>query len=593
MCLSLCSDLKIMKKFFTIVILGLLWNGNVYSNTQVIKRTEKEIKLGVFKEDLKEIGKFKSIEYSPKGLFPENLKSFYSRSQKAQREISRIFIKQKHLLEKYPDQMMLGMAYFEFFYMQQLKDNKWILERFENKYPSLQTKKDIQKIYNLNKARTTMREALGLKIDDNPKKVLDSFYTMHLLFKQNKTEIVKLSKIEKEKITINKSISKELGSVKKITEKYQEQRLTKKEFEKQFKKNFKKLNISLKKGEKFKEYELISSLVIELPDLKEKNLSAAISGFRLAEFITKDLKKNNLPKRFNQDLSKADFTNFSEDQLQALGNITKFTKSNKNKKSNEIQIDILNLEDNGLPVNKLLDVYREDLNVSLESLNMQLASVEEMNKWALSDWANAWKSPIPTKVVDTTGIEVNLSDEQIEEVKAQLAMQNFREIINIEDFKDVISDDSLSDIQTTVSQVTESFSFSFTLDDFAEALGDLRGLDINNYADLTDLANAQYGANWSVEEYASAYQGNLDIIEALAEGSLSDFDAGALAEAAGSSLQDVADTIAAASAAGVSVDLDATFQGMGYDDFAAAVAAYNAQYGTNYTVEQAKSALGQ
>ena len=74
-----------MKKFFTIVILGLLWNGNVYSNTQVIKRTEKEIKLGVFKEDLKEIGKFKSIEYSPKGLFPENLKSFYSRSQKAQR----------------------------------------------------------------------------------------------------------------------------------------------------------------------------------------------------------------------------------------------------------------------------------------------------------------------------------------------------------------------------------------------------------------------------------------------------------------------------------------------------------------------------
>ena len=59
-------------------------------------------------------------------------------------------------------------------------------------------------------------------------------------------------------------------------------------------------------------------------------------------------------------------------------------------------------------------------------------------------------------------------------------MQNFREIIDIEDFKDVISDDSFSDIQATVSQATESFSFSFTLDDFAEALGDLRGLDINN-----------------------------------------------------------------------------------------------------------------
>ena len=570
-----------------------MWNENIYSDTKIIKRTEKEIKLGVFKEDLKKIGKYKAIEYSPKGLFPENLKSFYSRSQKAQDEISRIFIKQKGLLEKYPHQMMLGMAYFEFFYMQQLKDSKWTLERFENKYPSLQTKKSIQKIYNLNEARKTMREALGLKLDDNPKKALDAFFTMYLLFNQAKTETIKLSKIEKEKIMINKNMTKNLGSVRKITEKYQEQRLTKKEFQKEFKKNFKKLNDSLKKGEKFKEYELISSLIEEMPDLKEKNISAAISGFRLAEFITKDLKKNNLPKRFNQDLSQADFSDFSQDQLKALGEITKFTKLNKNIKSNEIQIDILNLEDNGLPVNKLLDVYREDLNVKLESLNMQLAAVEEMNKWALSDWANAWKSPIPTKVVNTSGIEINLSDEQIEEVKAQLAMQNFREIIDIDDFKDVISDDSLSDIQATVSQATNSFNFSFTLDDFAQALGDLRGLDINNYADLTDLANAQYGANWSVEEYASAYQGNLDVIEQLASGSLSDFDAGALAQAAGSSLQEVADTIAAASAAGVSVDLDATFQGMGYDDFAAAVAAYNAQYGTNYTVDQAKEALGQ
>ena len=270
-----------------------MWNGNIYSDTKIIKRTEKEIKLGVFKEDLKKIGKFKAIEYSPKGLFPENLKSFYSRSQKAQTEISRIFIKQKGLLEKYPDQMMLGMAYFEFFYMQQLKESKWTLERFENKYPSLQTKKNMQKIYNLNEARKTMREAIGLKIDDNPKKALDAFFSMYLLFNQAKTETIKLSKMEKEKIKINNNITKNLGSVRKITEKYHEQRLTKKEFQKKFKKNFKKLNNSLKKGEKFKEYELISSLIEEMPDLKEKNVSAAISGFRLAEFITKDLKKNS------------------------------------------------------------------------------------------------------------------------------------------------------------------------------------------------------------------------------------------------------------------------------------------------------------
>ena len=59
----------------------------------------------------------------------------------------------------------------------------------------------------------------------------------------------------------------------------------------------------------------------------------------------------------------------------------------------------------------------------------------------------------------------------------------------------------------------------------------------------------------------------------------------------GSSLQDVADTIAAASALGNS-RFGCNISGMGYDDFAAA-AAYNAQYGTNYTVDQAREALGQ
>ena len=139
----------------------------------------------------------------------------------------------------------------------------------------------------------------------------------------------------------------------------------------------------------------------------------------------------------------------------------------------------------------------------------------------------------------------------------------------------------------------ETFDFEFTLDDFAKSFGDTYGLDINNYADLTDLANAQYNENWSVKEYASAYQGNVDLINALQSGSISSFQAGEIAKAANNSLQEVAETIIACSSGGVSVDLDDTFQGMGYDSFADAVAAYNAQHGTSYTVEQAKDELGQ
>ena len=66
-----------------------------------------------------------------------------------------------------------------------------------------------------------------------------------------------------------------------------------------------------------------------------------------------------------------------------------------------------------------------------------------------------------------------------------------------------------------------------------------------------------------------------------------------MAASIGASLQDAADTIAAASAAGVSVDLEAAAAGLGYGSFADAVAAYNAEHGTNYTTETAKEALGQ
>ena len=83
------------------------------------------------------------------------------------------------------------------------------------------------------------------------------------------------------------------------------------------------------------------------------------------------------------------------------------------------------------------------------------------------------------------------------------------------------------------------------------------------------------------------------MVNALQSGSLSSFDAGQIAREANTSLQEVADTITAATSAGVSVDLEATAQGLGYGSFADAVNAYNAENGTNYTEAEAKEALGQ
>ena len=575
-----------LKEFFFLAILIIYPVDLIFA----AEKSEKEIKIGVFLEDLKDIGKFERIKKVPEGLFPDNLKSFHARATKSQSEVGRIFVQQKGLLEKYPDRLMLGMAYFEFFYMNELKAKKKTINRFEAKYPNIISYKDIQKIHNLNKARKTMREAVGLSLNDSPEKAVSIFYTMHKLFKQSELTVLKLNKDEKNKIKIHKNISKEVARAKSLSKKKLEKRILDKEFKKEFSKIEKKLSKALGKAEHIKEYELLSSFIIELSKLKDKP-SALNSGYRLADFILTDLKKNNLNKRFKHDLTKAKFDSFSQDQLINLGEITKATKLNKNKKSNEIQLDILNLENGGMPVNKLLDTYRKDLDVKLESLNLQLASSKEMSRWALSDWANAWKSPVPTKV-QKAGIEVSLSAEEIESVKAQLAMQNFQEILNIDEFKNLVENNSdLASLQDAIALDVKSFSF--TLDDFARALGDFKGFDINNYAELTALANAQHNANWSVEEYASAYQGHVDVINQLQSGDISSFDAGQIAMQVGSDIQEVADTIAAASAAGVSVDLDAVAQGAGYSSFADAVAAYNAQYGTNYTVESAKEALGQ
>ena len=73
---------------------------------------------------------------------------------------------------------------------------------------------------------------------------------------------------------------------------------------------------------------------------------------------------------------------------------------------------------------------------------------------------------------------------------------------------------------------------------------------------------------------------------------VSSFEAAQVARSLGASLQQVADTIAEAAAVGIGTDLEQAAAGLGYGSFADAVAAYNAQYGTNYTAEEAAEALG-
>ena len=560
------------------------------------KRSVEEIKLGIFLSDLNQIGDFKEINKAPKGMFSENADSFLQKQIISTKRFIKTFVTEKSLMEKYTDRVILGMAHFEFFYMQQLKENKRSIEIFKETYPNVKPhiKKDIVKIYGLSKAKKSMREALGLSLNDNPDVAIKSYYVLYKLLKQTEIKKNKLSREEKTRVKLHIKISNSISKLKSLTEDKLNERLTDIKFNKEYSKIFKKLSGDLKKSNHLKDYELLASFILEIDKYKETKISQVLSGFKISEFILQNLKKERITKKFEQDLSNAKFDDFTQEELSILGNITNSMKMNKNIQSNDTQLQILNLENEDIPVNRLLDAFRDELNLNLNAIHLQVASASKMKNWKLSDWANAWKNPIPKTIINDAGIEISLSQKDMDSIKAQLAMKNFKEILNLDEFRDLIQNESgnFSDIQNDLNN-SPSFEFSFTLDDFAKSFGNTYGMDISNYSDLTDLANAQHSANWSVDEYSSAYQANVDIINALQSGSLSSFDAGQIAAAANSSLQEVADTIIAASSAGVSVDLDATFQGMGYDSFASAVAAYNAEHGTNYTVDSAKEALGQ
>ena len=138
-----------MKKIFGVILLCLFF----YKPISAEDRSEIEIKNGIFLEDVQAFGSFDEIDTAPSGMFKEKDKQFVQMSKYSQEKIGLIFVQQKNMLDKYPENLMLGMGYFEFFYMQQLKDHKKDVIAFKEKYPNIGwTKTNVKKIYGLNKA---------------------------------------------------------------------------------------------------------------------------------------------------------------------------------------------------------------------------------------------------------------------------------------------------------------------------------------------------------------------------------------------------------------------------------------------------------
>ena len=242
-------------------------------------------------EDYKKFGKFKKINNTPLGMFPETADDFSQKQVIAQKKFIQTFITKKGQMEKNIANVILGMGYFEFFYMQQLKDNVKSIETFERKYPKINaaTKKNIKKIYGLNKARKAMREALGLSLDNTPEEAIERYHVLYKLLKQAELIELDITKEDNKNIIIHNEISKNISKLISLAEDKIDQRLTDKKFEVEYSKGYKKLTKNINEAKSIKDYNLLNSFIIEINKYKNNNLSQLLSGLKITDYVLQNI----------------------------------------------------------------------------------------------------------------------------------------------------------------------------------------------------------------------------------------------------------------------------------------------------------------
>ena len=576
--------------------------------------------------DVDELGTFVSVNYSPKGMFDENkFNSFPSKAKRSLSDMYLVFVQQKYLMEKYPENVMKAMGYFEYFYLDQLRDKNQSIEAFKNNYPNVPVyaKKDVKSLYTLNQARKKMRESMGLSLDSDIKDALDRYMVMHDVLSLAEKKTIKLNSLEKQSRKHHNKLKSSISSLRKNLTLRLENRLKDKEFIRLTKKNIKQINTNLKflSKEKYEVnnfYKIISNFVEKpinifencKPNCSKQNLMLFDDSLNVLDTFIKDAEKKLIKKKYVLDMQNVNLENLETYKSEILKEVSLSMKNSKIEKRNLVQKSILNLSNNNLGIDEYLNkLIENDFNIS--SIDMTYDKLDDMKLWAMNDWANSWKGSLPQEIKDSDGNVIEFTDENLEDIKAQLAYSTFNQIIdlsdlnfqenigdNIKEIAQTIKNDNSFDLQSFLSQ-----DFSITLNNYSKLVGNSIGIDINDFNDLTNWANQIEGTSISASDYANAWQNaqyydsastwgeitkGVDLLDTVGS-----FDAASIAKDLGADLQQVADTIAQAATVGISTDLEAAAQGLGYNSFADAVAAYNEKYGTNYTVESAKKALGQ
>ena len=601
---------------------------NTSKVAKVVKKEYEEdlTKTYISLQEFSELGTYKKIEEYPDGLFKVKGSS-EAMAKDAMMKMYNTFVRAPNLMEKYPENMMKAMAYFEIFYNYQLEDKKRSLKKFKVSYPNVSKgiKKDIKTLYSLNVAKKSMRRAMSLNMDNSLEEALNRYVFMHDFLEPSEKIQHKLTSKEKVIKKNSTKLKQSYGKLKKTLKAKSEMRIVNKDFQKQLKKNIKATKIILKKitnldQETDKFYTSINNLftqsIVSLnscnPNCTNKELKTIINTIEFNEALLKEIEPTFIKKKYSQNMEKLDLESLSKEEKSTLSLVSVKNKIKKKEFILELQKNSLNLENSGFEINKTLNQLAED-GFEIKSVSMSFDNIDNMKKWAMKDWANSWRGELPNEIEDKSGNLIEFTTENIQDIKAQLAYSSFNSLVEVTSLKDTVNESINDSIKEIVNEITNdggfnideflNQDFSITLNNYSQLVGSSLGIELNNFDDLTNVVNELYGSDMTSTEYADHWKTSqyldstsnwgdvtmgVDLINELGS-----FDAATVAQELGASLQTVADSIAQAANVGIATDLEAAAQGLGYSSFAEAVDAYNAEHGTSYTEESAREALGQ
>ena len=129
-------------------------------------------------------------------------------------------------------------------------------------------------------------------------------------------------------------------------------------------------------------------------------------------------------------MSEINLDQLSDEDKKTLTNVTKSLASQKIEKRNNFKKTLINLKNNNFPIEEYLNQIEND-GINVISVSMNYDKIENMKRWAMKDWANSWRGSIAKEIKNKDGEIIKITEENINDIKAQLALASFEEFINI------------------------------------------------------------------------------------------------------------------------------------------------------------------